>query len=707
MSARFWRAALAAMVLALPGRAAFADDDPPDRVARLNYLSGSVSFRPASVDDWTAAEPNYPLTVGDHLWVDRDSRGEMHVGATAIRLAANTAVSFLNLDDRAVQLRLSDGALNLRVRELDEDESVEIDTPNASVTLQRPGSYRIEVDGGRALTTVTVRDGDADVSSDGSSFRVREGESAAIDGEEDPTYDVREAAERDEWDDWCDGRDRREDRVASTRYVSRGLIGYEDLDEYGTWRETREYGHVWCPSRVDREWAPYRNGHWAWVAPWGWTWVDDSPWGFAPFHYGRWAYYDGAWVWAPGTVVARPIYAPALVAFVGGDSLSLSVSSGGVGWFPLGPGEVYVPPYTTSRLYIQHVNITHVTYIDYGNVNPRYVNRTAFGFTAVPRNVFVEARPCRAARVVVEPRAFAAVRVVERPVGVEPVRLSVIGGVRAGVVVRRPPVVIERRTVVARLAPRTPVAPAWHGAPVHDQAAEIRAIVRTAPVRASGPGLHPVREGITRTVPVAPDPRVRRRDDDGDRGTAARDAERAREQERARERAEQNQDRPRQLRDDAQRQRDEQARRDADRERADRDRDRTDHDRSLRDEARRRAEEQQRQQDQDRAREREQSDQEQKRQIRDEQRKRSEDQDRDRARAQQQDQDRERSVIERQRQQQEQQDRAKAQDQERDRARQRDTDRPKDNDRQKDKEKEKEKPQPRPKPTPTPNDKQH
>ena len=135
----------------------WAQDDPPSRVARLNFLEGSVSLQPAGHDDWTAATPNYPLTVGDHLWADERSRAELHIGSTAMRLDDHTAIAFLNLDDRMTQVRLSDGTLNISIRRLDQDEGYEVDTPNGAVTLLRPGAYGIDADPDRQTTTVTVR----------------------------------------------------------------------------------------------------------------------------------------------------------------------------------------------------------------------------------------------------------------------------------------------------------------------------------------------------------------------------------------------------------------------------------------------------------------------------------------------------------------------------------------------------------------------
>src|SRR5262249_54200168 len=159
-------------------------------------------------------------------------------------------------------------------------------------------------------------------------------------------------------------------------YVPASMIGYEDLDDYGAWDTVPDYGPVWIP-RVGAEWVPYREGHWAWIDPWGWTWIDDEPWGFAPFHYGGWVRISRGRCWVPGRSVARPVYAPALVAFVGGSDWSASLSIGEpIGWFPLGPREVYRPWYRTSPEYVRVVNVPHVTNVNVTNINVTYVNRT-------------------------------------------------------------------------------------------------------------------------------------------------------------------------------------------------------------------------------------------------------------------------------------------------------------------------------------------
>src|SRR2546422_2268646 len=292
--------------------------DPPSRVGRLSFLGGSVSFRPGDADDWAAATVNYPLHGGDHLWPDADARAEVTLGSTALRLAPYTAFGFLALDDHTSQVRLSQGSLSVRLRNLDEEDSFEIDTPNGAVSLLRPGTYRVDVDSTGDTASVTVRHGEAEVTAAGSAFTVKRDQAAVVSGTDSPSYDVRDALPPSDWEEWGASRDRRWDDSRSARYVSRETIGYEDLDEHGDWRDTPDYGPVWVPHPVMAGWAPYRYGHWAWVEPWGWTWIDDASWGFAPFHYGRWVYWDGSWVWVPGHVVARPVYAPALVVFVGG-----------------------------------------------------------------------------------------------------------------------------------------------------------------------------------------------------------------------------------------------------------------------------------------------------------------------------------------------------------------------------------------------------
>jgi hypothetical protein len=438
--------------------AAFGQADPPSRVARLNFIQGAVSFRPGSVDEWAPAALNFPLNTGDYLWADQGARAELHVGSTAIRMDQTTAISVVNLNDQLAQFSLTAGSLNVHIRYLGPNENFEVDTPNAAVTLLRPGDYRIIADGDNAVTTLAVRAGDAEVTAGASgAFNIRNGEMARLTGTDTVQQEVSAVPPPDAFDAWAGERDAREDRATiSARYVPREMIGYEDLDANGRWVNVPPYGMVWQPNVAAAGWAPYRQGHWAWVDPWGWTWIDDMPWGFAPFHYGRWAYVGTGWYWVPGAVAVRPVYSPALVAFVGGGGIGVGVAA----WFPLGPGEVYRPAYHVSEIYVRNMNIAYVSNVSVITAvgPPVYVNQRVIGaVTVVPHEVFVGARPVGVAVVAVRPEMLVSARVVGYTAPIVPERVSVLARpVGGAVVVRTPPAAFVQRTVVARTTPPPP-----------------------------------------------------------------------------------------------------------------------------------------------------------------------------------------------------------------------------------------------------------
>ncbi|MEN6585455.1 MAG: DUF6600 domain-containing protein [Sulfuricella sp.] len=502
--------------------------DPPVRVARLGYISGAVSFSPAGSDEWVQAALNRPVVSGDRLWADDGARDELQIGNAALRMGGDTSITLLNLDERLAQVQLTQGTLNVRVWQLGPDDMFEIDTPNLALVLRQPGDYRIDVDPDSDATTVSVRRGQAEAYGEEASRVINEGLSYRFGGTGLRDYLYVGQPPFDEFDAWSAERDRLIDNSVSARYVSRDTIGYEDLDASGSWSVDAEYGNVWMPSYVVAGWAPYSYGHWIWIDPWGWTWVDDAPWGFAVSHYGRWAHIRGRWGWVPGPIAVRPVYAPALVAFVGGSNFRLSLSVGnmvaGVGWFPLAPREVYRPSYRVSRDYFTRINASNTRidarrigdYYDNKNVaNIKYANRHVPGaVVAVSASAFEQSRPVGRAAVRLSPGAIGAAAVMQSA-NLAPSRVSLTGAATPGA---RPSRDVLVRPVLARTPP--PPAPIpfaekrrmLEGQPGHPLDEATIGSLKRAPANAPQIRLlRPSREGVPSVAPVQ-QPAVRRQD---------------------------------------------------------------------------------------------------------------------------------------------------------------------------------------------------
>jgi hypothetical protein len=434
--------------------------DPPARVARISYLDGSVSMQPGGTGDWGAAAKNRPVTIGDKIWSDKDSRAELQAGQAAIHLGSMTALSFLNLDENIIQMRLAEGSVNFRVRDLRQGDLYEVDAPNLAFTVKQAGAFRIDVNENGDSSRVTVIRGEGEVTAGGKTYEVRAGERAEFNGAENPEYNISQAPGPDGLDKWAEERDLKEDNSVSAKYVSRDVPGYSDLDDYGDWRDEPEYGHVWYPRHVDVGWAPYSVGYWNWVGPWGWSWVDTEPWGFAPFHYGRWNYFGGGWGWCPGPFYAPPIYGPAFVGFFGGGSFGFGFGfGGGIGWFPLGFGEPFFPGFRCSRGFINNINIRNTRINNVNIINSTNIHNFNFAnahnpnaVTVAARSNFVNGQAINRGAVHVTAASLKGAQMSNRA-AFTPTKQSAIGAANARAHVATPPSAIQNRSVMARTAP--------------------------------------------------------------------------------------------------------------------------------------------------------------------------------------------------------------------------------------------------------------
>lgn len=436
-------------------------------VARICNITGSASLsRGDDPDNWQTADRNVPVTIGDRIYTGARSRVELQVhGGDFVRIGARTDLAVLNLNEDTKQFAVNSGVASFRIRRLDENDVFEVDTPNAAVTIERPGNYRVDVDAD-GNTRVSVRSGLADVAAGGGSVSVRAGDAMRIDGIDAPQYDIVPVRSADGWDRWVAQREARIAGARSYQYVSSDIVGVDDLDDAGRWEDIPEYGRVWRPTAVAVDWAPYRVGHWIWQDPWGWTWVSAEPWGWAPYHYGRWVTWSSRWFWVPvAPRVAFVAYAPALVAFVGGGpgwSTTVAVGRAGfVGWFPLAPRDPFNPWWSRRPV---NVNVTNVTYVNRTYVT--VVNQNTFISGGVVTNNFVRDR--------VVLREAATVQVVRGVPPVLPTRESLRVAPWAGAAAR-PPAAVVARPVVVRVAP--PPAP-----PRFQQKLEVIRENRGAPV---------------------------------------------------------------------------------------------------------------------------------------------------------------------------------------------------------------------------------
>jgi hypothetical protein len=328
------------------------DSAPVARVARLSFVEGDVSFLRAGVTEWAPVVENLPLLAGDQIYTGNGSRAEIQLArGNYIRLPENSELTISILSDSGAQFELTEGIAIIRVERISNTfRRFEVDTPNTAVLVQRDGIYRIEVRGEKSSALIVSR-GEAEVSTDEGTFRVREGHRMSVETATGGRIELVANAAGDEWDQWShdrdvtiasDGADVSPDYVTNYETTYNDFYGASDLSSYGTWTNYSSYGQCWIP-RVGADWAPYRFGQWLWIPAAGWTWLASEPWGWAPYHYGRWAFLTGlGWAWIPGFGSAYRGYGyrdyhwrPALVYFFN----SPTPRGNYIGWYPLAPGQ--------------------------------------------------------------------------------------------------------------------------------------------------------------------------------------------------------------------------------------------------------------------------------------------------------------------------------------------------------------------------------
>jgi hypothetical protein len=441
---------------------------------RLGFIDGQVSFWRPGAEEWVTARLNTALAPGDELYTGSPGNVELQIGGRAyVRAWAGTQLGLASLEPDFVQLKVTTGYVSLDLRRLDPGHTIEVDTPNAAFTIEVPGYYRIDVTENRT-TFITRRSGRATVTpAAGSAATVAPSEEVVVEGPDGSRVATYVAPELDVWDRWNYARTEALIDSLSIRYVPGDVYGIDDLDHHGAWRDVDTYGAVWVPTGVPGGWAPYSMGSWMWDPYYGWTWVDSAAWGWAPYHYGRWVYVSDVWAWAPGPMVVRPVYAPALVAFLGVRvGISLGIPGPTLGWVALGWGEPLIPwwgpvgfigvprwlgwggPRIVNDTVVGRTRVIHADEIHaYRNVG------VGHAVTVIPRDRFGHG-PVHPARVSADPRQL---EPIHGKLDLAPGRASLVPDHTRGA---RPPETTLHRPVVATRAPADPAR--WlkpHGIP--------------------------------------------------------------------------------------------------------------------------------------------------------------------------------------------------------------------------------------------------
>jgi hypothetical protein len=376
--------------MVLPSLPAGAQEaEPPARVGQIAAINGSVSFNGAGSGGWAAASLNYPVSAGDSLYTQGGAQAAIALDASHITLAADTEFQITQLDANDFAATETQGEVFFSVNDLQPGQNFIVTTPRGNVAITQNGQYDLSAGDTSAPTVVTVFQGAATITAPGATLNVPAGQAGVLSGSDQTVAQLGQAQP-----DAFDNALLAQAAPPPPPYVppvAEQMTGAAELGTYGSWDQSPQYGAVWYP-RVSAGWAPYREGHWAFVPPWGWTWVENEPWGFAPFHYGRWVDEDNRWGWAPCPAYQqggdygpdyRPVYAPAVVSFFGlavaAGITAAALSSGSIGWVPLGPDEPYYPSYRASPDYLRRINYVNVRNINNVNITNNYYGNAAPG----------------------------------------------------------------------------------------------------------------------------------------------------------------------------------------------------------------------------------------------------------------------------------------------------------------------------------------
>ena len=322
---------IASLMLAAP-LSAYADSSGD---ARTSLITGNVYLTAADTNNqWQSVSINMPVMQDDTYWIAQDARAEIQFyGSSYLRADEDTEfqVTSLGSTSNTATIDLQSGRLYVDYESSAQGSFFEVDTPLVSVDANQDAQFDISIDG-NGIVEIAVTSGSVNADSESGSTTIEAGNMVSF--SKSGIAEVSSYTPDDAWMQWNASRNYTvAQNSVSAAYLPPSLADYGyEFDNYGNWVYVATYGYVWTPFVVTAGWAPFSVGSWDWMGG-NYVWISNEPWGWVPYHYGRWAFRAGiGWFWVPPEP-QQAFWCPGAVAW--------NYTSNYVSWVPLAPGETY------------------------------------------------------------------------------------------------------------------------------------------------------------------------------------------------------------------------------------------------------------------------------------------------------------------------------------------------------------------------------
>ncbi len=307
------------------------------RFARIGEMEGAVEVQASARDAWRPALRNMPVT--ERFWLRTAAGAKVEIEldeGSVFRLGPDSLAEFsdytrLSTGQRITLLSLDRGLAYFTGEPSDRDAAI-LAIPGAQLSVRRGTRLRLDVT--EDWSHASVIEGRARLISPAAELDLKEGQMARLSASKRDKFFLYGEIPVLDTDRWSESRDKVLAGVNARRLPDLPY-GMADLDAAGTWIESAEYGTAWRPpAPASGNWTPFRDGKWLWYEGLGYTWIAAEPWGWLPYHHGRWMHGGEGlgWLWSPSK---DPSFRAGEVYWMRAPGMA--------GWGPLAPGEEWRP----------------------------------------------------------------------------------------------------------------------------------------------------------------------------------------------------------------------------------------------------------------------------------------------------------------------------------------------------------------------------